>query len=397
MRMKHCSASGIEDGSRQRRPVSGPGPIRAMSYRGDRYSYGSHETGGTPVQPLQTRRRPQPNGAPSQQQSQAMSQPSSRVNVSSNRLAQALKSNGNQSAGTNYTSAGPSYRNSLSSNTQQPARPSSSSHARRTSALSFASVSDMDEDRRPYGDEYEDDGDGVPDQDNSLEPEEPQPAAPKAMANVLAAFSDAGKRRHHERQQPAAATPARRDHSGISRLERLQQDFPSTPAFRAIQRALSFVAQDWPMLLPQDTVEDGYEHKEEAYNPTPLALSLLDPTNPEEADYRLQEFLQLKDDLAHALKAHIQLHYRQFDASVSAYNGVVGNLKAAQKQVHTLKGGIGDVSKVLGSKREELAGMVSRRDELREMDRILDTMSVPLTTSFDRLMLIFVCHVLDWQ
>lgn len=219
--------------------------------------------------------------------------------------------------------------------------------------------------------------------DEVEESEEPAAPAPKSMKNVLAALNDAGKRQRTQ-QQAQQASKARARRTGVSdqgesaRMKRLQQELPAGPAFRAIERVLGQIAQDWPMLLPTDDVDDTPlgTNPDDDYNPVPLALALLDPASIDQSGSRLNDFLQVKEDLGEALKSHIQSHYRAFDASVSAYNSVVANLKAAQKQVHGLKGGIGDVTKVLGSKREELASMVQRRDELSEMSRILDTMFV---------------------
>lgn len=255
---------------------------------------------------------------------------------------------------------------------------------RPTSQLSFASVSDDLEEDSFRREQMAQDSYGY--EDRPVVSPEP---APKSMKNVLAALNDAGKRHQRTQQQAQMLAKERARRTGVSeqgesaRMKRLQQQLPATPAFRAIERVLGQISQDWPMLLPTDDPEDTPfgSAPESDFNPVPLALALLQPTSmDQQSGSRLEQFLQCKEELGEALKSHIQLHYRAFDASVSAYNGVVANLKAAQKQVHGLKGGIGNVTKVLGSKREELAGMVQRRDELSEMARILDTMFVELVS-----------------
>lgn len=320
------------------------------------------------VQPLQPRkqRTPAPSGQPGQHEyrrSDVLESTASAVRPGSSRT-------GSYNTPEGYdTRAVPSQQSTrLAQAVSDRQRPSSQ--------LSFASVSDLDDE----------DSRGLPQMHQDVYVEEepissaPVAKTPKAMNTVMAAFSDAGRRFNQQQNQVPAKAKTRKTAFGeqgeSARMKRLQQEFPATPAFRAIERVLAQIAQNWPMLLPQDLPDEGPfgNDADDHFNPVPLALALLDPASIDQSASQLNHFLQLKEDLGDALKSHIQLHYRAFDASVSAYNGVVANLRAAQKQVSGLRSNIGNVTKVLGSRREELAGMVSRRDELSEMCRILDTM-----------------------
>lgn len=308
---------------------------------------------------------------------------------------------------------------------------------RPNSALSFASISSEDDDRADFLDEYHEDP-------SPAEPE-PPPRPPRqqpsrTMTNVLSAFSDAGKRTRDNNfrsgsmsssngsagvaggfhfasrprpsllpddleddldaeyiddqvddrvssNTPTAPLKTRSRRGGVgeqgesSRVKKNTQNYPSTPAFREIERVLDTISQDWPMLiLPEDENDNAVTKKtaanaDDGFNPVPLALSLMgDPAREDRSGRsRLQSFLRVKQDLERALKSHIQLHYRAFDASVSAYNSTLVNMTSAQKEVVKLRNLLGDVKNVLGAKRTELANMRTRRDELSEMSRILDT------------------------
>lgn len=160
-----------------------------------------------------------------------------------------------------------------------------------------------------------------------------------------------------------------------------QVDYPSTPAFREIERVLGRIEQDWPELIPPEAPADGTlgaATKRQDFDAVTLALSLLDPSSPPE---RFSSFMRLKDDLGRALKSHIQLHYQAFDTSVSAYNNVLANLGSAQKETNDLRSTLSDVREILLTRRTELSGMTSRRTELNEMENVLDTLCVAMTLS----------------
>jgi exocyst complex component 4 len=155
-----------------------------------------------------------------------------------------------------------------------------------------------------------------------------------------------------------------------------QVEYPSTPAFREIERVLARIEVDWPELMPPEVEDDaanpgGAATRRADFDAVTLALSLLDARSPPE---RFNSFLRLKDDLGRALKSHIQLHYQAFDTSVSAYNNVLANLGSAQKETNDLRHTLSEVRDILLTRRTELSGMTTRRTELNEMENVLNTL-----------------------
>lgn len=154
-----------------------------------------------------------------------------------------------------------------------------------------------------------------------------------------------------------------------------QQEVPSTPAFKEMERVLAQVANDWPELVPptpEDRLEGNNVTVEEdetnAFDPVTLALSLVDSqADPE----RYRSFLATKESLSRSLNSSIQTHYRSFDASISSYNGLLLNLTFAQKNTGHLRSTLEEVRETLGKGRSELGVLEARRTELAEMDRIL--------------------------
>ena len=156
-----------------------------------------------------------------------------------------------------------------------------------------------------------------------------------------------------------------------------QQETPSTPAFREMERVLAQVANDWPELVPpnsDDRLEDAGDKEDEGlFDPVTLALSLVDSqADPE----RFRLFLATKESLSRSLKSSIQTHYRSFDASVTSYNGLLSNLSFAQKNTTNLRTTLEEVRETLGKGRSELGVLEARRTELAEMDRILVTVEM---------------------
>jgi exocyst complex component 4 len=243
------------------------------------------------------------------------------------------------------------------------------------SALSFASITDDEDAPSPVASSSRAAPASVDDFENQLQRNQP---VPKAMNTVLAALADAGQRnRSGSGSTLPVAQPQKRTRRGgvgeqgeSSRMKpRNTADYPATPAFREIQRVLVQIEDEWPSLMPLES-EDGTRQD---FSPIQVALALLDTDNGGR-NPRLQSFLRLKEDLSKAVKMHIQLHYRAFDASVSAYNSTLANLGSAQKEVVQLRNKLGDVREVLSTRRSELVAMVARRDELSEMSKILDSM-----------------------
>lgn len=255
--------------------------------------------------------------------------------------------------------------------------------ARPTSGISIASTVPSEDDRESYRRDFQPpsprlNGRGSRDPSATEEDFHPppvpvvptQPEPPKAMNAVLSAFSDAGQRGRNK-SDTSTAPPSRSRRGGesaqgeSSRIKSLNKKYPSTPAFKEIEKVLDRIAAEWPELLPD------HEHGTE-FDPVSLALSMLDPDG-DDASGKLASFVRLEKDLGRALKGHIQSHYRAFDASVSAYNGTLANLGSASKQVGSLRSRLAEVKDVLGTRRSELGVITTRKNELAEMERILDT------------------------
>lgn len=192
-----------------------------------------------------------------------------------------------------------------------------------------------------------------------------------------------GRRNDEQSATTTAASRTRRGAVGVqgesARARGGQaQDFPETPAFREMERVLAQISHDWPEVIPgvsepldgdlREEDETGQHYIHRRFDPVTLALSLVDPNADSE---RLRSFLLTKDALSRSLKSSIQTHYRAFDSSVSAYNGLQANLTAAQKNTSNLRTTLEEVREILGKGRTELGVLEARRTELAEMDRIL--------------------------
>lgn len=290
--------------------------------------------------------------------------------------------------------------------TLAPNPSTSSSNGQSSRAARLAQAIQQEERHRP-GDRrasFSDD-----DLDNSMvvEDQSPPPHLPKqqlAMRNAIAAFSNAGaaaKSRSDSNDNlsnrsransPTNVMNRDRSDSGLAgkegggrtrrgavgvqgesaRMKKGQKAaIPSTPAFREMERVLAQVTADWPELLPPSVREDQVgndENGEDVFDPVTLALTLVAP---DASPDRFRNFMATKEALSRSLKSSIQTHYRAFDASVSAYNGLLSNLSAAQKNTSSLRSTLDDVRTTLGKARTELGVLEARRTELAEMDKIL--------------------------
>lgn len=210
-----------------------------------------------------------------------------------------------------------------------------------------------------------------------------------SSGNNAAARSRTDDRSNHAGNDDRATSRNRRGAVGVqgesarARKTAAAPALPSNPAFREMERVLEQVAQEWPELLPPDLAarpangdagggENGPDDDgEDTFDPVTLALALVDPAADSRQEDRFRSFLSTKDALHRSLQSSIRTHYGTFDASVSAYNGLLSNMTHAQRNAATLRSALEDVREMLGKGRAELGVLEARRTELNEIDKIL--------------------------
>ncbi|KAG0144745.1 hypothetical protein CROQUDRAFT_46818 [Cronartium quercuum f. sp. fusiforme G11] len=192
-------------------------------------------------------------------------------------------------------------------------------------------------------------------------------------------------------------------HAKPSKL--VDQSYPMTPGFREIEQVLQRIKTVWERTgiagAPEDEEEqDSQQDSPVPFSPVGLALDLLESENPDKSQSAkraketinqkggvvpsLSSFLKLKVELEKALQLTIQTNYRQFDASVNAYNLARANVDNSCKKVLELKSRLTECRTALGcrtgeglggaagGKGTELKALRSRRDMLGEMLKLID-------------------------
>lgn len=201
-------------------------------------------------------------------------------------------------------------------------------------------------------------------------------------------------------------------HAKPSRLD--DQSYPMTPGFREIEQVLQRIKSVWERTGitgsgEADESEDSEQRSSHHFSPVGLALDLLESEGTDKAQSAkrvkeminqkgglvpsLSSFLKLKADLEKALQVTIQTNYRQFDASVNAYNSARVNVENSCKQVAELKNRLSECRNVLGSggrsnltgttaggKGTEMKALQGRREMLGEMLKLIDMMCVLLSS-----------------
>ncbi|KAA1089339.1 hypothetical protein PGT21_014354 [Puccinia graminis f. sp. tritici] len=227
--------------------------------------------------------------------------------------------------------------------------------------------------------------------------------------NIIEAFSSQAEKRSIQKAR-ATRSPPLMDPSESRTIPSMfhDQSYPRTPGFGEIERVLQKIKLYWDA-----TGIAGSSNQNEpfGYSVTPtavpfsavgLALDLLDSENPELAKSAsrakdminkkggvipsLSSFLQLKAELEKALQLTIQGNYRQFDASVNCYKLAKVSVDSNYKKVAELKSKLVECRATLGNgspssafnnavggKGTEMKGLQARREVLREMLKLIDT------------------------
>ncbi|KAH9809427.1 hypothetical protein DFH28DRAFT_1086467 [Melampsora americana] len=236
---------------------------------------------------------------------------------------------------------------------------------------------------------------------------------------VMKVFADSAMRPENPRRQPPqrlptssngdpgrSRRPAVADQGFQAKPSKLDdRSYPMTPGFREIEQVLVRIKTAWErtgITGDLDDDEGAAQGSSNQFSPVALALDLLESENAHDQGRSakrakdminqkgglvpsLSSFLKLKAELEKALQLTIQTNYRQFDASVNAYNLARMNVEQSTKRVLELKTRLSECRNTLGSGRSnsltnstvggkgsEMKALQSRREMLGEMLKLID-------------------------
>jgi hypothetical protein len=225
--------------------------------------------------------------------------------------------------------------------------------------------------------------------------------------NAIEAFSSQGEKRSNQKARLVRSPPQDQSESRTIPSMFNDQSYPRTAGFGEIERVLEKIKLHWDASgIAGSSNQDepfGYSVTSTPFSAVALALDLLDSENPELSKSAsraknmintkgglipsLSSFLQLKVELEKALQLTIQGNYRQFDASVNCYKLTKVSIESSFKKVAELKSkllecratlGNGSPSSAfnnaVGGKGTEMKLLQARRELLREMLKLIDTM-----------------------
>ncbi|OAV94393.1 hypothetical protein PTTG_03089 [Puccinia triticina 1-1 BBBD Race 1] len=228
--------------------------------------------------------------------------------------------------------------------------------------------------------------------------------------NIIEAFSTQADKRSNQKARTVRSPPPM-DQSESRMIPSMfhDQSYPRTPGFGEIERVLQKIKLSWDATgIAGSSNQDGpFGYSVTSSTTVPfsavgLALDLLDSENPELAKSAsrakdminkkggmvpsLSAFLQLKAELEKALQLTIQGNYRQFDASVNCYKLAKVSVDSNYKKVAELKSKLVECRATLGNgspssafnnavggKGTEMKVLQARREVLREMLKLMDT------------------------
>lgn len=192
-------------------------------------------------------------------------------------------------------------------------------------------------------------------------------------------------------------------HAKPSKLD--DRSYPMTPGFREIEQVLVRIKTAWERTGITGDIDDdegAAQGSSNHFSPVALALDLLESENAHDQSKSakrakdminqkgglvpsLSSFLKLKAELEKALQLTIQTNYRQFDASVNAYNLARMNVEHSTKRVIELKSRLTECRNTLGcgrnssltnstvgGKGSEMKALQGRREMLGEMLKLID-------------------------
>lgn len=227
--------------------------------------------------------------------------------------------------------------------------------------------------------------------------------------NAIEAFSSQAEKRYNQKARPVPSPPLL-DKSQSRTMPSMfnDQSYPRTAGFGEIERVIEKIKLHWDSTGIAGSSNQDEPFRYSATTPAPfsavgLALELLDRENPELAQSAsktkdvtkrnggsvpsLSSFLQLKAELEKALQLTIQGNYRQFDATVNCYKLTKVRIDSNFKQVAELKSKLVECRATLGNgspssafnnavggKGTEMKVLQGRRELLREMLKLVDTM-----------------------
>ncbi|PLW42165.1 hypothetical protein PCANC_08604 [Puccinia coronata f. sp. avenae] len=224
--------------------------------------------------------------------------------------------------------------------------------------------------------------------------------------NAIEAFSSQGEKRSNQKARLVRSPPQDQSESRTIPSMFNDQSYPRTAGFGEIERVLEKIKLHWDASgIAGSSNQDepfGYSVTSTPFSAVALALDLLDSENPELSKSAsraknmintkgglipsLSSFLQLKVELEKALQLTIQGNYRQFDASVNCYKLTKVSIDSSFKKVAELKSkllecratlGNGSPSSAfnnaVGGKGTEMKLLQARRELLREMLKLIDT------------------------
>ncbi|KNE97124.1 hypothetical protein PSTG_09550 [Puccinia striiformis f. sp. tritici PST-78] len=368
------------DSSRHQHPL--PGSSQAASYDDDRHNHTRGRSDSSNRLPSSNQPRPAPSGSNNKLYQAINSRPDVTRAPNSASRAQA---NGNGYLDRNYHARNEAHpvdsRTHLSNdNDKRPSTASSTTSADNEANRDLLSAHDLKDAKRMHG-----------------------------ARNIIEAFSNQADKRSNQRTR-LVRSPPRMEQADSRTIPSMfnDQSYPRTAGFGEIERVLQKIKIYWDAtgIAGSSNSDDPFGYSVTSpttpFSAVGLALDLLDSENPELAESAsrakaminkkggvtpsLSSFLQLKAELEKALQLTIQGNYRQFDASVNCYKLAKVSVESNYKKVAELKSKLLDCRATLGNgspssafnnavggKGTEMKVLQARREVLREMLKLIDT------------------------
>lgn len=225
--------------------------------------------------------------------------------------------------------------------------------------------------------------------------------------NVIEAFSQQVEKRSNQQARLVRSPPMNASDSLAVPSMFHDQSYPRTPGFGEIERVLQKIKLHWDFtgIARASGEDESFANSNSSTAPfsaVGLALDLLEAevqdvahsakrakdmiNNKGRLTPSLSSFLKLQTELEKALQLTIQGNYRQFDASVNSYKLTkasvdsnfrkIGELKSKLIECRTTLGTgspFSSFNNAVGGKGTELKVLQARREVLREMLKLIDT------------------------
>ncbi|KAI9612289.1 hypothetical protein KEM48_004305 [Puccinia striiformis f. sp. tritici PST-130] len=344
------------DSSRHQHPL--PGSSQAASYDDDRHNHTRGRSDSSNRLPSSNQPRPAPSGSNTKLYQAINSRPDVTRAPNSASRAQA---NGNGYLDRNYHARNEAHpvdsRTHLSNdNDKRPSTASSTTSADNEANRDLLSAHDLKDAKRMHG-----------------------------ARNIIEAFSNQADKRSNQRTR-LVRSPPRMEQADSRTIPSMfnDQSYPRTAGFGEIERVLQKIKIYWDAtgIAGSSNSDDPFGYSVTSpttpFSAVGLALDLLDSENPELAESATE--------LEKALQLTIQGNYRQFDASVNCYKLAKVSVESNYKKVAELKSKLLDCRATLGNgspssafnnavggKGTEMKVLQARREVLREMLKLIDT------------------------